>query len=248
MYKISHLTIDGFHHINHAEYDFNNLNYLYGLNGAGKSTILQAIQLGLLGYIPGTDKNKTAIFRHCNSDMLRVGLILEPSLIITRTWMKSGNNIIVTCATNPNGFDVESIIKDIELPIFNFNEFIGMTANKLKDWFINFLPKDEVEVDWDHELRTSLNDAKLIGIDDDIISSDVNKINGCGLSGVEQVRWANDYFKQMVSLKKTEVNQAESTIKTLIFYDDIPAGTSIDDIQNRIYAEEKISKVRSTKK
>ena len=35
---------------------------LLGPNGAGKTTIIQAIQLALLGYIPGTDKNKTAIF------------------------------------------------------------------------------------------------------------------------------------------------------------------------------------------
>lgn len=238
MYTIEHLTIDGFHHINHAEYDFNNLNYLQGLNGAGKSTVLQAIQLGLLGYIPGTDKNKTAIFRHCNSDMLRVGLILKPSVIITRTWMRSGNNIVITCNVQPKDFDVESLIKDIELPIFNFNDFIGMTANKLKDWFINFLPKNEVEIDWNKELREAVCKSNLITVEDSIVDDAVAKIESCGLSGVDQVRWANDYFKNQVSLKKSEVAQTEGTIRSLVYYEDIPDGMSEEYIQNQLAEKE----------
>ena len=65
--KIKKITIEGFHNIKDKTYEFDNLTYFNGPNGAGKSSILQALQLALLGYIPGTDKNKTAIFRHSGS-------------------------------------------------------------------------------------------------------------------------------------------------------------------------------------
>jgi ATPase involved in DNA repair len=56
MMKLSSIRIQGMHNVVDKTYKLNNMNYFVGPNGAGKSTIMQAIQLALLGYIPGTDK------------------------------------------------------------------------------------------------------------------------------------------------------------------------------------------------
>ena len=61
--KIKSIYIDGLHNAVNKTYTFNDINYIYGNNGIGKSTILQAIQLALLGYIPGTAKNSREALR-----------------------------------------------------------------------------------------------------------------------------------------------------------------------------------------
>ena len=62
--KIKSIYIDGLHNAVNKTYDFGDMVYIFGHNGAGKSTILQAIQFALLGYFPGTAKTKEAMLRH----------------------------------------------------------------------------------------------------------------------------------------------------------------------------------------
>ena len=52
MMRIKSVHIQGMHNVEDKTYQLSNATYFYGENGAGKSTVLQAIQLALLGYIP----------------------------------------------------------------------------------------------------------------------------------------------------------------------------------------------------
>ena len=71
--KLTSIEITNMHNIvGTKKIDLNDINYFYGRNGAGKSTILQAIQLAILGYIPNQGKTASAIFEHCNSTTLKV--------------------------------------------------------------------------------------------------------------------------------------------------------------------------------
>ncbi|MBR4882111.1 MAG: AAA family ATPase, partial [Clostridia bacterium] len=127
--KIKSVQISGMHNVEARTYDFNDIAYLFGRNGAGKSTVMQAIQLAILGYIPGTDKTNTAIFRHANCDMMSVSVEFDNGQKVTRLFKKSGNSVKVTVL--PDNFRPEHILGELELPVFNFNEFASMTANKL---------------------------------------------------------------------------------------------------------------------
>ena len=70
--KIKSITIEGMQKIVSRTIEFSDLQYLYGPNGAGKSTILKAIQLALLGYIPGEPKKASAIAKHARGNMLSI--------------------------------------------------------------------------------------------------------------------------------------------------------------------------------
>ena len=60
--KIKSVYIDGLHTVHDKTYTFEDITYLHGRNGAGKSTILNAIQFALLGYIPGHQRQRLRYF------------------------------------------------------------------------------------------------------------------------------------------------------------------------------------------
>ena len=86
--KLESIEIHGMHRIDAKGkvYNLDDTNYLTGPNGAGKSTVLQAIQLALLGYIPGTDKKPAAIFAHA----------CAPVMSVTATILNGGERITIT--------------------------------------------------------------------------------------------------------------------------------------------------------
>lgn len=223
--RITKVMIEGLHNVINKTYTFDDLTYLYGPNGAGKSTVLQAVQLALLGYIPGNSKaSKEAIFRHANGHSIAITLELvddDQVITISRVWSGTKSNIHSSVEIEPKGYDISQIVGDLELPIFNFNDFLDLTANKMKDWFIEFLPSSSVKIDWKTEL---LKDAESAGVDisnatfiDDVVA----EINGLKSSGVDQIRDVNEFLKAGLSFKKKELERIQSTIQSLIFYDDI---------------------------
>ena len=190
--KIKSIHIIGMHKVTDKTYNLNDLTYLFGKNGAGKSTVLQAIQLALLGYIPGTDKNKTAIFRHANGLNMSVELTFDDETTIQRSWVNTGKAIEATVTTKPDSLDIESIVKDLELPIFNFNEFVGMSANKLKDWFIDFLPEASSKVDWRRELVGAAKES--LALEDAVLTPAMDFLNASeSLGELERTRTFHGY-------------------------------------------------------
>jgi len=238
--RIKSVTIEGMHNVVRKTYDLSNLTYLYGPNGVGKSTVMQAIQLALLGYIPGTAKTKSEIFKHSNNHTMAVSLIIDDNgsdISIRRIWTGSGSTITTTVDINPNGYNIEKLVSELELPIFNFNEFIDMTANKLKDWFVEFLPSSDTSVDWNSTLADDLSKSGAPEITEhisNIINESVNAIKAYNLSGVDEIRKANEYFKSMLSFKKKELERVQSTVQSLVFYDEIDSSVDEDTVRNYI--------------
>ena len=247
MAKIKQITIEGMHNVLRKTYNFKDLTYLFGTNGAGKSTVMQAIQLALLGYIPGTNKTKTEIFRHANGHSMAVSLTIDcegSEVKIQRVWSGTKSNVVSTVEIIPEGYNVEKLIEDLELPIFNFNEFIDMTANKLKDWFIEFLPSSETHIDWNIALREDLIVAGLANIDEDLVKSCAKDISGFNLKGTDEIRKANEYFKSTLSFKKKELERLQSTIQSLIFYDDIDSDVDESEVRTAIAEYQKKNRER----
>lgn len=231
--KIQSVQISGMHNVEARTYDFNDIAYLFGKNGAGKSTVMQAIQLAILGYIPGTDKTNTAIFRHANCDMMSVSVTFDNGQKVTRLFKKSGTSIKVTVL--PDNFRPEHILGELELPVFNFNEFASMTANKLKDWFIGFLPDEETSVNWPEELNC---DKVTLPDDQELLNSALKLISDFDTNSLDTVRRFNEYCKTQVSNYKFEITRLEGTMKSLVFYDDFDSSLDLSEVQEQIRIKE----------
>lgn len=232
--KIKSIYIDGLHNAVAKTYNFGDIVYLFGNNGAGKSTVLQAIQFALLGYIPGTAKNsREAILRHSPKNEILVRLTLSDDtgdIIMERKVTSSGSKF----TTMPDGYDVASIVSDIEIPIFNFNEFVGQTANKLKEYFIkNILPTTDGDLDWEKILSESIIDCNFQDRKA-IIDYGMSVIDGIDGEILDQVVQANAKFKVEQSFNKTEQQRLQNTVDSLIFYDDYVGPTNIDEINSQL--------------
>lgn len=231
--KLKSIDIRGMNKVVQHTYTFDNdVVYLNGKNGAGKSTVLNAIQLALLGYIPGIAKKNDLIMKHANGPFLSVTATLDDDgklLQVSRVYTANKKGITCSVSTIPDNLNVADILGDLELPVFNFNEFVGMSANKLKDWFISFLPSNQIDIDWDKELKESLQDIHLT--EPKFYDETLQYLNSIGGEGVDQVRAANAYLKQLLSFKKSEMERMTNSIQSLIFYDDYKDDMSIEDIE-----------------
>lgn len=241
MITIKSVNIRNMHNTVDRKYEFNDvLNYIVGPNGAGKSTILQAIQLALLGYIPGgPKKSKEAIMTHAKGNWMSVCLVLNKDgedVVIERAWKRNKTNITATFQVSPSCIsedDIRGMIKDLELPIFNFDDFKNMTANMLKDWFINFMPKADATIIWRDYLYDALGgtpyyDASVL---DDFLNYIPEKANS-----VADVRKVNEIIRSHLSFKKSEVSRCTDTIQSLVFYDDVDDSLTESDLTAQRYA------------
>lgn len=250
--KLLSISIHGMHRVTDATYDLSDMTYFYGKNGAGKSTIMQAIQLGILGYIPGTDKTNTAIFKHSNGPMMSVCLLFDDGTEILRQWFRDGKSVKNTITTKPEGFDVESLLGNRTLPICNFNEFIGMTANKLKDWFVEFLPKSSKSIDWSAELKAVAPTVEII--DKSMLDDAVGLLEGEQV--IARLKNFNAICKENMSVLKGDIQRIDHTIQSLVYYDDCDSTITNEDIQEKLrvlkirhsVASEKVYKCRSNDK
>lgn len=235
MTTIKSIRIIGMHNVEDRTYTFNEvMNYFVGPNGAGKSTILNAIQLALLGYIPGTAKQTSQIMKHANGPIMDVTLTLSSNgndVSIQRRWTNTGKTIKTTIIVTPSAYSeyhIKSLVQQMEMPIFNFSDFVGMTANKMKEWFINYLPSSNQEIDW----RTALTDAVIKtayydkDIVDEILASPATKIPG--VFGVSEV---NSFIKSRLSFKKSELSRQTATIQMLVHYDVDTSGYDVATLQ-----------------
>lgn len=231
--RLKSIDIRGMNKVIQHTYTFDNdVVYLNGKNGAGKSTVLNAIQLALLGYIPGIAKKNDLIMKHANGPFLSVTATLDDDgklMQVSRVYTANKKGINCSVSTIPDNLDIADILGDLELPVFNFNEFVGMSANKLKDWFISFLPSNRIDINWDKELKESLQDIHLT--ESKFYDETLQYLNNIGGDGVDQVRAANAYLKQLLSFKKSEMERMTNSIQSLIFYDDYKDDMAIEDIE-----------------
>ena len=138
------------------------------MNGEGKSSIIEGIQLALLGYIPGYSKKLSDIFKFSSDkNYMSVSITFDnlgKDYTITRIYTNVKGKI--SCSVDKNDLqDLMSILDaDLETPVFNFKEFIQWSANKQKQWLLNFLQKSEntVTVNWRSEIDNIMSANNLI--------------------------------------------------------------------------------------
>jgi predicted nucleic acid-binding Zn-ribbon protein len=166
--------------------------------------------------------------------MIEVKLSLAPDsgedIMIQRKVTEKDTKVTIL----PEGYDISHITSDIEIPIFNFNEFVGQTANKLKEYFIkNILPTTDGELNWPQILTESILDCNFQDRDA-IIAYGLKVLNGLDGDVLDQVVTANKRFKEEQSFNKAELQRLQGTVTSLIYYDDYAGPTNVDEINSQI--------------
>lgn len=110
-----------------------------------------------------------------------------------------------------------------------------MTANKLKDWFINFLPPVDSTLDWNTILTDAISDFGKI-FDTDFVADTISHImaksqNG---QGVQTVRDFNTFLKEQQSYFKTEVTRVQNTVQSLVYYSECDTSQSVESLKSKI--------------
>ena len=232
---IKSVTIEGMRNVKYKKYELSQLVYLHGPNGAGKSTVLNAIQLCLLGYIPGTAKSNAAIMEHANGNRIEVTVELGASdwgthtVEFTRTFERKGRTVTSNLAFEGFGSDptIDQIIGDSKLPVFDWNSFTSLTSNKLKDWFIQFIPGMNESVNWEQELQSAVNVDVVYNVD--IVKEYADKFSKIDASSaVDSVIEANSTLKNDVSYCKAALAEKENAVNGLLDSSDISDSDDLD--------------------
>lgn len=231
--KIKSVLIEGMHNADKKFYTFSGSTYFHGPNGAGKSTVLQAVQLALLGYIPGTNKKPSDIFEHANNHMMSVTVTIDndgSDVKIRRTWNEKKNSVSSDIVIEPESFDISSAIGNIELPIFNFSDFMNVSANKLKEWFISFLPKSAGSFNWESIINTPIDNGLKASEHTLEYANSVSAHLDCDIDGVKTF---HDQMKALLSVKNADQKRLVASIQSLVHYDDFDDEIDVEST-NRI--------------
>lgn len=226
--KIQSVRIEGFHNVECVEYTFDNCNYIIGKNGAGKSTILQAIQFGFLGYIPGTNKRSGDIIKHsnCNSISVAIKFIDGDNIVeVNRSLSKRGKSFDEAFSIS-EGYNLEDILGNLELPSVNFSEFIGMSANQQKEYLLSILPSFSKEIDTKKYLKSDDNYSPVCEAIVNKLSAEFPK-----LKSIQDIKNLNDRISESKSVATKEEKRLASTTQSLVFYDDLDSSLSVDELK-----------------
>ena len=120
--------------------------------------------------------------------------------------------------------------------VYFFNEFVGQTANKLKEYFIkNILPTVDGNLDWKQILTESTLDCNFQDRNS-IINYGLDLVHDIQGDVLEQVVAANSKFKEEQSFNKSELQRLQNTVDSLIYYDDYVGPTNMEEITSKLLA------------
>ena len=229
--KLKSIEIDGMHNASDKRYELSDVNYFYGKNGVGKSTILQAIQLAVLGYVPGNKKQNAAIMKHGKGKLMNVSATFDANgstVKVERSYMKKGNSVQSSLYTDPEEYPVDTILGEIELPVCNFNEFLSMSSNAQKAWFLKMIPSSESKFSWTGEFKKSAE--TILGateLEEFIKEFNLNKY-ATTVDGCNQL---NAVIKQKTSLLNALLKDVTGAINSSIMHDDIVCSNYDEELE-----------------
>ena len=239
--KLKSITISGIRNASgEVKYQFDDgINFVVGPNGAGKSTVLIACQLALLGYIPHTN---AAIMRNTSSNVISVTAEIEDApnvasdniVKLTRVWVRQGTGISCHVTVEPKDYEYKDLIDNLEVPIFSFKEFLGLSANSQKDFFIkNILNRSTGASNISEQVDKKLE--MFPQHTSEMQSEMKSELKGVSnRSAMDQVTHMHSWVKDVLKGKKIELDQVERAIQKLIFYEDVDESKSEEELRDEI--------------
>lgn len=104
--KIQNVSLTNFKKTARASYEFQGLNVITGGNFAGKTSVVQAIQLAIAGFLPSLGKTAAATFQLASASPMAVALTTDDGKTITRTWRQAGKTVKLTTVGDPPALNI----------------------------------------------------------------------------------------------------------------------------------------------
>lgn len=225
--KIKSIRIENMHNVKDVTYDFSQINYATGPNGSGKSTILQAVELALLGYIPGYPKKNSDIMKHSSNSMMAVTLNFDNGNMIKRVYTRKKSTVSCDVITVPEDLKVEELTEELASITFDFNAFLSKSANEQKKWFISFLStaalSEDSQFDIDKEVKDSLPATGLDEATINLLNSNVRQYitKRKDQSLLEYIKTLETSVSEGLSYEKGVQQSLQNTLNTLVLYEDV---------------------------
>lgn len=161
--KIEKLEIRNVKGLN-AVYPTSEINLVRGPNWSGKTTLLTAIRIALLGYDPALGKRPSDTMRLAAGDSMSVALHTSAGKV-ERQWKRKGEK----CSqvnTLPDGFSVPAMMIEID-------SWFSMTAQQRRDYIISQASVDDDITKLDNGLLTRI---EAIACEDDDAKAELKDI------------------------------------------------------------------------
>lgn len=146
MKRLTHLHVRGLKCLDQAEVRVPRLLAIQGPNGTGKSTLLQAIRLGILGYEPSLGRTLSATRKLASTGEFNVMLTFADGFGLRRAFGESMNTEIFPPEGERTEKDRQTRI-DAEtgsfVPAFDLGSFLALSAEKRRAALFSLLPRDE---------------------------------------------------------------------------------------------------------
>lgn len=136
---------------------------IIGPNASGKTAILRAIRLALLGYEPGIVKKNDRIFQLSGGDSMEVAVMIDDGKIIDRSWRKVRDSI-------KSGMKGTGQL-NIPVVLLDPAEYFSLSADKRTDYVFN-----RVKIDTEKFSRKALiKRVKTIQVESEGVQCNLSK-------------------------------------------------------------------------
>ncbi len=151
------------------ELELSPLMAIQGANGSGKTAIIQAIRLSLLGYDPETGKhlNQTRKLIAPNVAEAEIGLSFDSGFAIRRRFGAKSDTQVLPPRGEKNGGECQERINEETgglVVSLDLGEFLDLSDEKRRGWLFEHLPRDAAELTWETFAEWTDGEGELGGV------------------------------------------------------------------------------------
>ncbi len=142
---------------------------IQGPNGSGKTAIIQAVRLSLLGYDPETGKqlNQTRKLIAPNVAEAEIGLSFDSGFGIRRRFGEKSDTQVLPPRGEKNGRECQERINEETgglVVSLDLGEFLDLSDEKRRGWLFEHLPRDAAELTWETFAEWTDGEGELGGV------------------------------------------------------------------------------------
>ena len=198
-----------FHGVKNApafDHEIKRMLIVTGDNGAGKTSVTDAVRLALLGHAPELGKTPKATYSLCggNGSGMAVEIQTDTGKTVKRSWKKVGKTI--ECLEDPPEIETPSIM-------FDASEFFKMSGKARTEALFKIISKDvefplETVIEKIHEATKDAFDAEAFGdVKQRLEIQDQDRVE-CSIP-------INDWLKTVIDGLKEDEKQNKTTAKLM---------------------------------